>query len=917
MNGYGGSTNNVLTISVMGNTKLVNGGGAQNESVFSKLKKEILSEKIVDDEKEDWERGYVAPEGSAPSLNPADKEKAQVYLDIVGRGNQMSTTKIPDASTIINMKREMNVVNAEELSELIKRLGYQLKFRETESDFVPSILVFGLPGQGKTWICEKLADDLKMNFKGIEVAAFYTEVFGGMPTADEYVTWEDENGVEVSPTSAWDSEEKGSAKAEAGAAESTAPADKPKRGRPAGTKNKVKTEDLIRAGMVIEHLASGEEIIGYQYDIDLAKRKYGLVQQKLMGTLPLSESKSNELDLQAYILRKKLSGNPIPKSILESAEFAKYNAILEEGKVQVTRRTLKLKAIEGVLPPSGDKSPWLVLLDEFNRGKQQMNAVMNLLLTGSIGTIYKLPLKTIVAVSGNIGGSLKDSQGDGEEVQALTTAMLTRLNMVVKYQLSNAEAGRFQSRNVSPVKTKSYAKDDWATDAEKEQLKKGVTVMKYKEKDAKGFHASEEEKKLISQSRAPSAWVNYTTAYETFKNGQAYKPVTTESFQPGRIVPINPRFIERISQTIVIAAVQDWMNNDLVGNKPKEWYEENYKNETFPYYDEKEKDWESAWKVSKDMISPINLYIQRNQLHPRYLKLINSGLMAKGYDLLANLVKSAADTQRVSKIGDVEHIMLSHTNDHDENSKSPELLAKFIEVCQTAKTAILNQIPKKLAEIGTISRFEELLSSNEVKYDKKEFPSAYAWLASNIIMFMLNSDAGDEEVFGFAVKMCALAASDAVVNDEDKKEFVYTLMRGHLGEYNETMKTQFKNMSSLTMGQEMEFDNSESAASIFTGKKSKNESMFLSILASELLTEEVGNSTKMARMKYKFGAGVEKYIKVKFQTLWDSPQRGLVSKKIDSIVAEGKQNVMQVAFEAIAWARSQKILKDDDKKGKD
>ena len=179
-----------------------------------------------------------------------------------------------------------------------------------------------------------------------------------------------------------------------------------------------------------------------------------------------------------------------------------------------------------------------------------MNAAMNLLLSGSIGTVYFLPLKTLVLVAGNIGAA--GGSGDIEEVATMTPAMITRLNFVVRYESSGTETAEYMAHDPGA----------WDKDVEKDRLtKENPGSMKgYNSiaKESGKLDATEEEIQLRKGCMYPSAWVNWTTAYQFFRNGDDYAPLKLTSFQEAEdtsdpSIEVNNRMISRVSENIIRA----------------------------------------------------------------------------------------------------------------------------------------------------------------------------------------------------------------------------------------------------------------------------------------------------------------------------------------------------------------------------
>ena len=919
--GYGGSENNTLVISVMNGVKVAGNGVQAEDNFLSKLGKELNEAGDLDDEDFDPE-ATLRPRGA--SNNPDDKknilthqdqENIRKYGSLVSRGMNLKNTPVPkninisykkdgqEALADLRTPVEENILGADDVMELIRRLGYQLKFRKSLKDFVPSILIFGVPGQGKTFICKQMADELGLHFRGIEVAALYREVFGGMPVADEDIRYVDEAGNELnlddSAQAAENSaEQKASAKLQVGDAPPK------KRGRPA----KVASESIrVPAGMITESLATGEILVGKASDIAMAKVKYGLVQQWMTGKMPLEETKNTEFEVQAYALREKLTGESAPTSIYESAEYKRYSLLTERddnlGKKTVTR-TIKLKAVEGVLPPSNDSGAWLLLLDEFNRQKENMNAAMNLLLTGSIGSIYFLPLKTLVCVAGNIGGK----QNDNEQVVQMSQAMLTRFNNVVRYQASASDSSEFFGNENPNGKFYLTPEQEKKALADKKNGKTGIED-KQKNQDLSNYNATEEEEALVKECYMPSAWVNFSTVHHAYETKQDYSPVNLASWQDDAIIPLNNRYIERVATNMITAAVQDWVEDNLTGGHDKEWYERNYTKMNWYYFDVKSK----SWVKHENFVSPVNMYLQFVQLTPKYLGIINASLLKNGAETLEDLLGATNETKRFAQIGTVEHIRLSHHEDSDNNEKTKGKDAKldeqFKQTCMMAKNSVMIGMCNALKEIGSEEKYTELMKKNKVK---TEF-APLEWLTINIMEFCRNAMATSEEIYGLAYDF---NQNITVETDKTTKDFLKSVTIV-LTKMDEAINAdgglkiwaqEFGNIAASTIGSEFDNAGGSDAAWLDSMAKTKSESSFLSSLAKELLMEESSSGSKnsfYSKFKADMKFATAKWVVAQLKLIVASPQRDLV----ESYAKKTSGPALNRAWDVISFANVNKIIK--------
>ncbi len=937
--GYGGSENNTLVISVMKGVTVTGNGKQMEGSFLSQLGKELNEAGDLDDADFDPE-ATLRPQGMnkdseerGHTLTNQDQENIRKYGSLVSRGMNLKNTPVPKNINISYKKDgqeslsdlrtpvEENILGADDVMEIIRRLGYQLKFRKSLKDFVPSVLIFGVPGQGKTFICKQMADELGMHFRGIEVAALYREVFGGMPVADEKVRYVDETGNEI--------DLEGEAQAAEAAAESAA-SDKLKIGDGAAPKKrgrplKAASESIsVPAGMIVESLTTGETLVGKASDIAMAKVKYGLVQQWLTGKMSLEETKNTEFEVQAYALRERLTGESAPAYIYESAEYQHYSLLTEHddnfGQKTVTR-TIKLKAVEGVLPPSNDSGAWLLLLDEFNRQKENMNAAMNLLLSGSIGSIYFLPLKTLVCVAGNIGG-----QNDNEQVVQMSQAMITRFNSVVRYQASAADSSEFFGNENPNGQFYLTPEQEKKALAAKKDGKTGIE-SKNKDQDMSKFVATDDEEQLMKECYMPSAWVNFSTVHHAYETKQDYDPVQLASWQDDAIIPLNNRYIERVATNMRAAAVQDWVEDNLTGGHDKEWYERNYTKMNWYYFDVKSKNW-----IKHDnFVSPVNMYLQFVQLTPKYLGIINASLLKNGAETLEDLLGATNETKRFAQIGTVEHILLAHHQDSDNNEKNQGKDAKldeqFKKTCMMAKNSVMISMCNSIKEIGSEEKYAELMKKNKIK---TEF-APLEWLTINIMEFCRNAMATPEEIYGLAYDF-----NQSIVSETDKaiKDFLKSVSIV-LCQMDEALNSdgglkvwvqEFGNIANSTIGSEFDNAGGSDANWFDSMNKTKSESNFLSALAKELLMEEDKKEEDKKEEKeplpptdpkeiyypnfnkdMKFATA--KWVIAQLKLIIASPQRDLV----ESYASKTSGSALNRAWDVISFANVNKIIKVKDK----
>jgi len=501
-----------------------------------------------------------------------------------------------------------------------------------------------------------------------------------------------------------------------------------------------------------------------------------------------------------------------------------------------------------------------------------MNAAMNLLLSGSIGTVYFLPLKTIVLVAGNIGDAGGDTEGDVEKVESMTPAMITRLNFVVRYESSQTDAAEYMAHDPRT----------WSAQVEKERLSQknadGTTGYRVKAKENPNLNATEEEIQLRKGCMYPSAWVNWTTAYQFFKTGNDYAPLKLVGFQdPSEdgTIEVNNRLVARVSENVMSAAIEDWINDDLVGDFTKEDYEKWYKQKQWNYFDTKTK----KWVKYNDFVSPVNMYLQTYQMHPRYMAIINASLMKDAGKNLQDFINATNTSKVAGKIGGVQHVLISHAIDSENNAKKKDkkdsLDTNFKQMCIRAKISVMTHMVNELLDIGTLDHYEALLKANKVP--EKDISGAggpMLWLTYNINLFCDNAEATRDEIFGLAYSFTKALTELKGASESDKKagatwEFLKSLAimlcetDNVVNEKNINARTwavEFENIGSSIVAQD--YDSGDAP----TGFTAATEGKLLKLMANELLVEETKVNFHEA-----FLEGTRNWIKENIKDIVKSP----------------------------------------------
>lgn len=87
-------------------------------------------------------------------------------------------------------------VDYDDLATILEEITGSLKFRNNFDERVPSLMIMGPPGAGKTSVIKKFAKDEGYNLKIVEVASLYKEVLGGFPIIEKLAKYDDSETAE-------------------------------------------------------------------------------------------------------------------------------------------------------------------------------------------------------------------------------------------------------------------------------------------------------------------------------------------------------------------------------------------------------------------------------------------------------------------------------------------------------------------------------------------------------------------------------------------------------------------------------------------------------------------------------------------------------------------------------------------------
>jgi hypothetical protein len=454
-------------------------------------------------------------------------------------------------------------VSIGDLRHILKELLFSVTIRDSYSQPIPSLLVLGFPGGGKTSLIDAFAEGNNIQIHKMEIASIYKEILGGFPVVEKY----------------------------------------------------------LEAGKTLD---------------DVAKDS--------------------------------------PK---EAEEFN-----------QNLKTKVALKAVD--IFPEEDGKIHIFFLDEFNRDAEKMAAAMNLILSGSIGNQYTLPLKTITIASGNLGEDI-----DHVKVQQLDSATFDRFNAKVMLDRNAADALKFagaqEVRTAVRDKDGNIVKDKFGKPVFKTskllpaelrmdniEILKDDEVNKYYLKNPQELE-EHPEYNLNVGTVVSSLDVFYNVMIEKYgkdlmgpkwEQDLAIKPLHTEyegdDFEGGSddmTYQITPRTIEKMNKRLKDRALMDWIaaleGKDTLAepSELKDWFlkgesSNRYLNLKTP------QDWAQVWKehedeyVSRVIPSPVALYLHVMQWHPNYIPFVLKQMVGANPIKFINKVKNITfkETQNANKV---------------------------------------------------------------------------------------------------------------------------------------------------------------------------------------------------------------------------------------------------------------------------
>lgn len=466
-------------------------------------------------------------------------QKAKAFSKKLGATYNSTDIGIPDPSAYVDNDNLNEYISSakieiESLSDILKEFLYTLSWRKSLNQPVPSLLLMGFPGGGKTSLINSFG---KGRFKVhvLEIASIYKEVLGGFPVV----------------------------------------------------------EDVFKDPSLLDDKVA-----------------------ELRG-----------------------------KDELESETRTDYKG--EDGVVRT--KAVKMKAAD--LFPEEDGMIHIFFMDEYNRDAEKMAAAMNLMLSGSIGTQYHLPKKTIVIAAGNLGENI-----DKVKVAKLDSATFDRYDARV-----------LLSRNVQRSLDYSRASTTYGGE-------KGITRELPKELRLDSIETVDPDKideyKIDMGGLNSSLDIFFNVMIEKYgpelmdagwEKDLSIKPLESE-YQKGTdyddddemTYQITPRTVDKMNTRLKNRAMIDWIEaSEGIGTglvKPKSIEKYFLKNETTSRYMNLEtpEDWDKVWKKHEDeyrgrgIPSPTALYLHVCQWHPTYIPTILKQILGGSPRKLINNIRQTA-----------------------------------------------------------------------------------------------------------------------------------------------------------------------------------------------------------------------------------------------------------------------------------
>lgn len=366
----------------------------------------------------------------------------------------------------------------------------------------------------------------------------------------------------------------------------------------------------------------------------------------------------------ASIYKEVLGGFPVVEDIYKDPEtLKKFNNHISElrGKDelvgeteerdedgQVRTKAVRMKAAD--LFPQEDGKIHIFFMDEYNRDAEKMAAAMNLMLSGSIGTQYHLPKKTIVIAAGNLGENI-----DKVKVAKMDSATFDRYDAKV-----------LLSRNVQ--RSLEYSRANTTYGGEEGISRDLPDELKLDAVETVDFDKIDEYN-VDMGGLVSSVDIFFNSMIEKYgpelmnkgwEKELSLKPLESEyqtdadyDDEDEMVYQITPRTIDKINTRLKNRAMRDWIEakegkGELAD--PKEIEKYFLKNETTSRYmnNKEPEDWEKTWRkhkeeyVGRGIPSPTALYLHILQWHDAYLPTVLKQTMGGNPRKIINNIRQTA-----------------------------------------------------------------------------------------------------------------------------------------------------------------------------------------------------------------------------------------------------------------------------------
>jgi hypothetical protein len=348
----------------------------------------------------------------------------------------------------------------------------------------------------------------------------------------------------------------------------------------------------------------------------------------------------------------------IPSLQTKEVGSAKGKRSEEEDEDQVGKKVFRVLATDlfptEESPGSGGK--WIIFLDEFNRDRFKMEAIMNIISSGKIGDHFILPLNTIVVLAGNTGAA-KDQEivqgsgvwGDGLNVEAIGTDVWTRAKMIKYLTADPVNSAAHQSQSMKSTRGIDF-EDDEEGDEQLELAAQNRLANQARKDPGLAKYISPETGLIVKSSKGAKAMGPTPAIILSFENFMATdeKAKTAENNQEmatfselidqfndmhasTNAIQMNARLLTNIGETMKAMALRDWLKTGPEEEFPiPEQYLDQLPKEarTKPYYFEHYKTAKSSWEALGNVFpSAASYYLHMNQYY--YFGKSSAGIFGK------------------------------------------------------------------------------------------------------------------------------------------------------------------------------------------------------------------------------------------------------------------------------------------------